>query len=487
MNRSTSESAAPRAGQSSLPAVHIARPVSTEVYPPHEGHPHMDRPDINPQIVTPPSEEHAPGRGRKYPTLRVALVCLALAAGASAVLVPAVRSALGGGDSISFGQSIGNLLLQGGLPPTNRPLFGAGERESETEALPGSDTGASSESETNVDTAYVTEPTTGETVGEPTTESESAPATESGTASSAETEPISDTPPAESETPPVESEIESSPGSETDTETEPEPETKPTMPAGAFPIVREDKSEPERPVGYIVSTAEHLPPSIPGEGTRLWSTADAPTVLIIHSHPYEGYSDGGDWYDPHEGDLARTDSQSAPDGVVALGARLTRILRERGVTVIHLRVPVAEGESAASTYERTESMVRYYCSLYPDIGLVLDLRRSAELTEAGDILRTAGELNGTACAQLRFSVSGGRKTETVSRDIAVAVALRRGLWAISPTVSRPVWVKSGQGIASDLDAVAHLTVELGSAGNTFEEAERLAAPLGQVVADLVLG
>ncbi len=270
------------------------------------------------------------------------------------------------------------------------------------------------------------------------------------------------------------------------TDTEPVPTEPETVPEGCFAIERTDLSAPERPVGYIVSTADRLPPSIPGAEERLWSTAGAPTVLIVHTHPYEGYGDGGAYYDPATGDLAQTDSPSAPDGVVALGAELTRVLREQGVTVIHLRVPVSDGESAGSTYARTQAMVDYYCGLYPEIGLVLDLRRSAELSDGGAILAPTGTLDGAACAQLRLSVGGGRATEAVSRDIALAVALRRELWAIEPTVSRPVWVKSGAGLCADAAEVAVLTVELGAAGSTFEEAARLIEPLGQVLAEQVL-
>ncbi len=296
---------------------------------------------------------------------------------------------------------------------------------------------------------------------------------------------------------PAESDVpESSPGEVTPSETPPPetaaPETEPletvpaeTMPPDAFPVVSVDLSEPEHSVGYIHSTADRLPPSIPAEGTRLWSTEGQPTVLIVHSHPYEGYHDGRAWYDPASGSLAQTGSPNDPDGVVALGAALTRHLRDAGVTVIHLRVPVAAGESAAATYARTEETVRYYCELYPDIGLVLDLRRSAELSENGEILRTAGNYQGAVCAQLRLSVSGDRASTSVSRDIAVAVSLRRALWGTEPTLSRPVWVKSGSGLVGDMDRVAHLTVELGSSGNSFSEAEALIAPLGDAVSALV--
>ena len=252
-------------------------------------------------------------------------------------------------------------------------------------------------------------------------------------------------------------------------------ETARPVPEGCYPIVPMDVSEAERGAGYIVGETGGLPAVLPRD--ELWTGEGMPTVLMVHTHPYEGYGDGKAWYDPASGSMALTDSAYASDGVVALGAALSRMLREAGVTVIHLRLAVSEEDSAADIYQRTEAAVRSYCALYPDIGLVLNLRRSAEMTEDGGILRTAGEIGGETCAQLRISVSGGRREAALGRDLAAALALRETLWNESPTVSRPVRVKSGGGMAGVPDGVCQLGLELGAAGNVFSEAERVVAPL----------
>lgn len=399
-----------------------------------------DRPRGREAVTFPLPPRTRWGPRERARTLRLALLCVLLAVGAGAILLPAVRSAMGDGDS----RDPGGMHMGGGLPPA------------------GGQTETGTETETEIETERETLPVVIPPVGdESTDESE----TESDTYASDDTE-------SESE-------------SESEAETETETRESETLPPDGYAVVRKDLSEPERSVGYIQSTANSLPPSIPGEGTRLWSTASAPTVLVVHSHPYEGYHDGGDWYDPATGPFAQTDATGTSEGVVALGAELSGILREAGVNVIHLRVPVGDGESTSAIYARTEEAVRYYCEMYPDIGLVIDLRRSAELTDQGEILRTAGSYGGEDCAQVRLSVSGDRATDTVSRDIAVAVALRRALWAEEPSISRPVLVKGGSGMAGELDRVVMLTVELGSAGNSFSEAQRLLMPLGEAIAALV--
>ena len=212
---------------------------------------------------------------------------------------------------------------------------------------------------------------------------------------------------------------------------------------------------------------------------------DNPAVLIVNTHPYEGYGGDDPWYDPATGGLALTDTPNDPYGVVALGAALAATLREQGVTVIHLRLPVSQGESTASIYARTEEAIRYYRRLYPDIGLVIDLCRSAELTAHGGILATRGSYQGEPCAQLRISVSGGREETASGLDLAVATALRRHLWDAEPTISRPVWVKSGEGLAGDLADLRILTLDMGSAGNTYGEARTLIDPLGVAICKIL--
>ncbi len=455
-------------------------------------------------------------------TLRLAVLCILLSLGAAAILLPLVRSESGDGGTTS-GESLGGVIPGGNGSDDSFPggLLGSEEDSSGTQTQMTLPTETQGESRETGETA---EPIVTESGSESMTETERQTETDTEAGTEAERESERDTESdtdmefsTETQSETTES-VESDEGVETaervestesateslsetetcaesasDTETEivteaeseSEVEAEPVMPEGAFSIVSVDLSEPERSVGYIHSTADRLPPSIPAEGTRLWSTEAAPTVLIVHTHPYEGYHDGKAWYDPADGSLAQTDIPGAPDGVVALGAALTHHLRDAGVTVIHLRVPVAEGESAASTYEKTKESVRYYCELYPDIGLILDLRRSAELSASGEIIRTEGRYQGEVSAQIRLAVSGDRPTEAVSRDIALAVALRRSLWAEEPTISRPVWVKSGEGLVGDMSDVAMLTVEVGSCGNRFSEVERLVAPLGDALIEQI--
>lgn len=418
--------------------------------------------------------------------LRILLLGLIPAVALCAVLI-ALGVAANAPDG--WGQALGQGILQGGLPPTGElPPVGAGTTSDTDADAPESDFDTDLEAPTDSE-----EPPTDDPDAEETAPRE--PETTAAETTSVETTAVETT--AETDAPvtqPSDSGAVTEPPQAPDTDPAPETDApsvkdEPAVPEGCYPVIAADMSREDLGAGYIdcdTGVSAGSLPDVGGPTGILWSTDGPPTVLIVNTHPYEGYSRGGAWYDPSEGGLAQTDTPSDAEGTVALGAALARSLRGMGVTVIHLRIAVSSEDSAAEIYDRTETVIRSYCRLYPDIGLILDLRRSAELTVDGGILRTAGSLGGAPCAQLRISVSGGRDPSATSGDLAVALALRSGLWDMAPTTSRPVRVKAGAGLAGDLDGVRILTLDAGSAGNTYAEAACLAAPVAAVLSGLIL-
>lgn len=402
-------------------------------------------------------------------------VILALAAILCVALILVLRGTFNG---MGTGDGSGQGDLQGGLPTGGTDASGT---VSETDSAAGTaDLTAPADTADTLPQDPAEETDTLETGEDAPSESETEDLREPVT------QPAGDETEGETDTPGVDHPSDTPEDGDASAETVPtiEPETAPPVPAGCYSVVPLDMSQADRGAGHVVGNLEKLPDSLP-DGD-FWSMAGGPTVLIVNTHPYEAYSDGAAWYDPAEGGLALTDTPNAADGTVALGAALARTLRGMGVTVIHLRIAVSAEDSASDIYERTETVIRSYCRLYPDIGLVLDLRRSAELTEDGGVLRTAGRFEDDACAQLRISVSGGREKAVFARDLAVALALREGLWGMEPSLSRPVRVKTGSGLVGDLDDVCVLTMEMGSAGNTYVEAEHLTAPVAAVLSGLIL-
>ena len=254
-------------------------------------------------------------------------------------------------------------------------------------------------------------------------------------------------------------------------------------PLQSAPIVTADRSESDKGWDYLLKDPECRVPQIP-ETVRFSQNA---TLLILHSHPYEAYGDGGNtaWHNG-EGWAVKLpkNGKYADDGVVALGEELTLLLRLRGVRVIHAVLPAEVSFSHMDTYDETEKMLTEILSSYPQIAWVIDLRRGAEQTADGYMLRTRGTYGDEATAQLQIWVDTRSETQTQGRDLRVALDLRAALFAEEPTLSRPVYLRRGEGLCGEGKPVM-LTLEFGTAGNTFEEAKRLLVPVADAIFDIL--
>ena len=383
------------------------------------------------------------------------LLCLISVLCLIAVLIPvaiAAEGARNGEVPHGWTTELCRLLGRAGLPPTNAPLYGIGQEESEgeggtEETLPDATTG--------VGTGIAAEP---ETDDRESTDAES------------QTEEPTETPSAESG-----SEPESVPETEAASETVPEPEKIPG-------VAWRDLSENERGPYYLWNDTDRTVGSV--TPNWLYEGSERPLVLIVCSHPFESYRDG-----------------SAAGCVNDLAIALAEELRARGVQVIftgNTLSGLTPDSSLRECYARTKALVRYNCRLYRDIALVLDVRRSAE-TVGQDRLATIGYADGRAVAQVRLIVDamrGETDGRSAAADTTLALTLRQSMFAMSPTLSRPVYLRASQGlIPAEADNFrspenhpdpCFLTLELGACGNTFAQAEQLIPYIGAALAGVLI-
>jgi hypothetical protein len=178
-------------------------------------------------------------------------------------------------------------------------------------------------------------------------------------------------------------------------------------------------------------------------------------VLIITSHPDEGYSNGG--------------------SVGEVAALLEGALSESGIQALFAQPPNNTDSNA---------VVNYYLNLYPEIGLILDLRRSAELSDGGKLLRPVYSNDKIASAQMRIICdSRGEGSYMTESNLSLALKLRERIFSLHPSASRPVWLREGTNFcASD---TYRLTVEIGAAGNTYSEAQNAVCVLADALAALM--
>lgn len=409
---------------------------------------------------------------------RTGLVCLLMALCLVALLTPAIHRALRPASSAgpSAGlvmQSLCQVLVNAGLPPTDQPLWsltavGTGsESDTQPDNDPASDTENGSQTrpeaesvpgETNTDSADTRDEPEEDTT-EPGTRTDTAPE-ETAPAESGETGTVE---PEETET--VEPQ-------ETETAEPEEPETSEAAEIPPYPL--RDMSESQRGPAYLWNDTVRDPYSVPSDWA--YTGTGEPVILLVCSHPFESYADGG-------------------GGTVSdLADRLAEDLRARGISVVLVNSAMSgltPDTSLRETYTRTQALAKYYCRIYNDICLVLDLRRSSETAQEGVLLATDGQAGGKPCAQIRLIADALRPGDTEGTDLSFALTLRRALWDISPTLSRPVWWRAGQGLLPCQTALSGdsgpvlLTVELGAAGDTYARAAAAVPYLGEALAQVL--
>ena len=201
-------------------------------------------------------------------------------------------------------------------------------------------------------------------------------------------------------------------------------------------------------------------------------------MLILHTHGTEAYSeDGAIFYEDDGGELAR--SEDARNNVVAVGKVLADALNEAGISTLHCTV-MHDQAQYKDAYSRAKETVQRYLMEYPSIRLVIDLHRDSILKSDGSLVRPVTVADGKAAAQVRFVVGsswGGEAHDTWERNLSLALKLRASLNEETPRLCRPVYLKSST-YNQEL-APYSLLLEIGSSGNSLEEAKRAAVTVAK--------
>lgn len=275
----------------------------------------------------------------------------------------------------------------------------------------------------------------------------------------------------------------SPPETQATTATATQPTTQPPPPPQAVTFFQED-------VQYArVQYAQDCPYRPDLEKLLLQSlnwdlTGDAPTVLIIHTHASESYTrqSGQDYVETAD---YRTLNEAY--NMVAVGDKLTQLLTAAGICVLHDR-QIHDYPSYTAAYSNSREAARYYLNQYPSIQVVLDLHRDAAENADGSQYATSATVNGEKVAQLMLVVgtnASGNYHPGWQENLAIALKLQVLLEKQAPGITRQTVLRA-QRFNHDLSAGA-MIVEVGTAGNTLEEAMGAIPVLAQALIELMHG
>ena len=207
-----------------------------------------------------------------------------------------------------------------------------------------------------------------------------------------------------------------------------------------------------------------------------------PAVLILHTHTTESYENTENY---EASSPYRTLDENY--NMCSVGEELARILEAGGIRVIHDR-SFHDYPDYNGAYQSARTTVQTYLAENPSICLVLDLHRDAAETADGTQKRETVELDGAPSARLMLvmgSDQGSLSHTQWQKNLSLAVKLQAQLESSHPGLCRPIQLRASR-YNQDLSTGA-LLIEVGTAGNTRQEALRAVSYLAEGILALASG
>lgn len=196
-----------------------------------------------------------------------------------------------------------------------------------------------------------------------------------------------------------------------------------------------------------------------------------PMILIYHTNPSESY-----WKENETRvSVSHTfTSTLSEETVVSLGKTVTDVLSSAGIASIHMTDPVADIEKTLAEYRL----------LYPSIRYCLDIRRDGIYTTDGRIVKSKGTLDGKAAAQLMLAVGCGDGNLSWQKNLAAADRIADMMTSAEASMVRTTLLRPES--LGQQDETLHLTLFVGTTGNTHKEATAAARFFARYLALFIL-
>ena len=208
-----------------------------------------------------------------------------------------------------------------------------------------------------------------------------------------------------------------------------------------------------------------------------------PTILIYHTHATEAYTPSGtDRYVP-SGDYRTTDTTQ---NVVRVGTELKQVLEARGLSVIHL-TELFDHPSYNGSYGTSLAAMKKVLAQYPSIQVTIDIHRDAVILDDGSQYRTETLADGSTLAQLMLVVgtnASGLDHPDWKKNLNFAANLQADLSGAYPDLMRPINLRRQR--FNEHLRPGGILLEVGSSGNTLQEALAAVRIFGEALADRVL-
>ena len=209
-----------------------------------------------------------------------------------------------------------------------------------------------------------------------------------------------------------------------------------------------------------------------------------PTVLIVHTHTSEAYTQSAGWFYQESDRLRTTEKEYS---VVRVGEEIAGVLEMAGIGVIH-DTSYNDYPDYNGSYTRTGEKIRSWLETYPTVQVVLDIHRDAVEEADGTPRRDVAVLSdGRESARLMLVVGtdqGGTWHPNWQDNLSMALKTQALLERREPGLCRNIDLRTER--FNQHLSPGYLLVEVGSTGNTMPEALTAATVFAEALVTLLV-
>ena len=203
-------------------------------------------------------------------------------------------------------------------------------------------------------------------------------------------------------------------------------------------------------------------------------------VLIVHTHGSESYTQSKDYTYTPNGNFRTQDKKF---NVIRVGEELASRLRSMGVEVIHDK-SINDFPSYNDSYNKTEAIIKKHLEEDSKIRFVFDIHRDA-VGEGDNMVKFVSDVRGKEVAQVMMVCGTDTNLENPHwmENLRLALHIQSKLEEDYPGFLRPLNLRKER-------FNMHLTkgsilFEIGTSGNTMEEALLAADYLGEGLGSII--
>ncbi len=222
--------------------------------------------------------------------------------------------------------------------------------------------------------------------------------------------------------------------------------------------------------------------SLVSSNIRYNASSKEPSVLIMHTHGCETYSDlNGKGL----GDDGGYRSTKDGNNVVSIGETLSHELEKRGIKTIHDKT-LCDYPSYNSAYKTGMGLNDWYLNRYPSIRFIFDIHRDAIIQSDQTPVKLTAEIGGEKCAQAMI-VCGtdklGLSHPYWKDNLTLGLKIQKIANEKYPGLMRPLNLREER--FNMHQTKGSLIFEIGTCANTMDEAKRCAVYLADCVSQVL--